>query len=469
MSEGDKNVTNAQFMDHVNHFHKLMEENGLEIGAGLVMPDVSASMGGDPMAAAISLAILVSTLASGPWKDRAISFESEPHWLHFRYPSSKVEFDNIWQKKSHNGYGTSNSYSNSFPSHPFGVWDPKRCNGELTFCEKVAYLYCSPWGGSTDFLAVHDLMLDIAVKSKLTPEQMPKWFLCASDMQFNLANKAIGSRNVLCNLLGVSNWTDVERTYNGSNGRNARHKFSNYAQKTNNWQDHHSIIVEAYRRAGIKACGTPYVLPVMIYWNMRGTKTFVTPADTPGVQMVGGFSTMQLKIFLESMDLDPKSSDKAAVTPWETFQKAVNNECYNDIRKILSGFGQLHPKSVFFNYVLPPTLAAEVRPDGYDQYGYYTNSSDQNVTYDSNVSINAVNSISGSGSDPTHSAFASDGAIPDMAAVSPPVPPFSSASICSNSASTPLDKLQKTKQLLSAGLITQEDYDKVKNQVLANI
>merc|ERR1712096_554252 len=120
-------------MDHVRHFRELMVKEGLEIGKGLVMPDVSGSMGGDPMAAAISLAILVSTLASGPWKDRALSFETDPHWLHFRYPTSKTEFDKLDPRYRAKAVGAPGSYCNGASGHPFGVWDATRAGGELTF------------------------------------------------------------------------------------------------------------------------------------------------------------------------------------------------------------------------------------------------------------------------------------------------------------------------------------------------
>ena len=55
--------------------------------------------------------------------------------------------------------------------------------------------------------------------------------------------------------------------------------------------------------------------------------------------MVGGMSTMQLKLFLEEMDLDPADPVKKDVTPWDTFQRAVGNECYDEVRKFLETQG----------------------------------------------------------------------------------------------------------------------------------
>lgn len=354
LSIGDRDIINAQYNDHYQHFKKLIKEKGLEIDKGLVMPDVSGSMDGNPMAAAIAISILVSDLSTGFWRNKAISFESDPHWLSFIYPKSEHEHKLIWNKHRKDGYYGSSF--NTLSSHPFGIWDPNRAGGELTFCEKVAYVYNSPWGGSTDFLSVHNMILDIAVKNKLKPEELPKWFICVSDMQFNAAANKKGNHNYLCKLLELNNWESVERKYLGYNS--SRYSYKKYTKKTFEYEDHHNILVEAYKLAGIKACGKEYKIGNILYWNMRDTNKFVTKANTSDVQMIGGFSTMQLKIFLETMNLE-KSPNKS-ITPWDTLQTTIKNECYDDIRKALYGFGKDNPESIFYHYELPPHLLKHI-------------------------------------------------------------------------------------------------------------
>merc|ERR1711981_701452 len=59
LTEGDKLVIEAQWLDHVKHFRELMAERGLSIDKGCVLADFSGSMGGDPMNGAMAIAILV--------------------------------------------------------------------------------------------------------------------------------------------------------------------------------------------------------------------------------------------------------------------------------------------------------------------------------------------------------------------------------------------------------------------------
>ena len=248
-----------------------------------------------------------------------------------------LDFD----RASQMGEGSHN-YLGSSSSHPLGIWNPTRAGGELTFCETVSIAYSSGWGGNTDFLACHDLILDIGVKNHLAPEDQIEWVLTASDMQFDEAGRGNGGNTY---------------QYVGAHNR-ASYQYGGYWGKTKVWQDHHQILVESYDRVGRQVCGRPWTLPSQIYWNMRSTKSFVTKADTPGVQMVGGMSTMQLKLFLEEMDLDPTIPDKPKVTPWDTFRKAVDNECYQEVRRLIEWEGT-DAGNPIFQYYTAPVLEGE--------------------------------------------------------------------------------------------------------------
>ena len=345
LTEGDRLTYNAQFQSHVDHFVELMEEKGLAIDQGMFMPDVSGSMSGDPMAAAIGVALLGSTLAKGCWKDKFMTFESNPHWITLRYPKDKHAFDDMIS-----GSLTGGSYRNSLGSysygggtHPLGSWDPSRAGGELTFCEKVGVCYTAPWGGSTDFLAAHDLMLTIARENNVPKEDYPSWFLIPSDMHFNQADgSGSGLYSTMCSILGVRDWATANgkaqtwstRSYVPSHG-SSRYSYNSHSSQyqKGGFEDHHSILQKVYAKAG-------YDLPLMIYWNMRDTKKSVVKADQSNVQMVSGFSTMQLKLFLENLDFDTPEPEKKKVTPWDTFRKAMDDECYYDIRKMISSVGE---------------------------------------------------------------------------------------------------------------------------------
>ena len=102
-------------------------------------------MQGEPMNIAAALALMISSLAPAPWKNKFISFETRPQLLE--------------------------------------IPDTERMQ------EKMNYVMNSPWGGSTDFLAAIQLILDVGINNNLTQEQMPKKLIVVSDMQFNQADR----------------------------------------------------------------------------------------------------------------------------------------------------------------------------------------------------------------------------------------------------------------------------------------
>ena len=264
-----------------------IKEEGLDINRGLSLIDVSGSMTGTPMEVAVSLGIMVSELQDTIYGNRFISFAETPKW---------IEFNKDWTLK-----------------------------------EKVQHTLKSQWGYSTDFLAAHDLILSIAVKEKLTPDQLPSWFIVVSDMQFNQASINTGS-NVYSTLDQFADKTLLNSVRNKSASTN--NWGGSCSIKTSDFQTIHEILVETYKKIGLAVCGKPYELPKTIYWNVRGdTVGFPVQADTPNTMMISGWSSDLLPLVLENK-LDAYV-EKAKPTSWDLFVKAMSQERYDTILGII--------------------------------------------------------------------------------------------------------------------------------------
>lgn len=114
----------------------------VDLGKLVPLVDVSGSMHGQPMEAAIGLGLLVAELTHPAFRDRAITFESSPKWV-----------------------------------------DLSGCSGLV---DRVRTLQGASWGGSTDFEAACELILAGCVRGKLSPDEVPD-LIVFSDMQFDQA------------------------------------------------------------------------------------------------------------------------------------------------------------------------------------------------------------------------------------------------------------------------------------------
>ena len=260
LSKDEQNIINLQYKDHLDSFKKLMIEKNVKLDKGIVLADFSGSMAGSPMDACMAITILISDLADDEWKNKFLSFETQPQWISLTYPHSQNEF------------------SKSYINKNVAVFDSNRAGGDLTFCEKVKVCKASPWGGSTNFIKAHELMIQSAIQNELPTEKFPQWFICPSDMQFD------------------------------------------HASENNDWEDNYELLEKMYTKAG-------YDMPQMIYWNLRSTDTFVTQ-NRKGVQLMSGFNTNQLKNFLETLEIKE-------ITPWDTFLNTIQDKSYQPILDIL--------------------------------------------------------------------------------------------------------------------------------------
>lgn len=110
------------------------EENGIAIC------DVSGSMYGQPLNAAVSMSAYIAERGKGPFKDHFITFSNNP---------ALVRFEGV------------------------DIYD------------KFMRARDADWGGSTNIEAAMDLMLNVAIKNNVPASDMPTTLYIFSDMEFN--------------------------------------------------------------------------------------------------------------------------------------------------------------------------------------------------------------------------------------------------------------------------------------------
>lgn len=187
--------------------------------------------------------------------------------------------------------------------------------------QKVQSARNAPWGGTTNFGAALDLILKRCVEYKVPLEEVQEMtFAIFSDMQFNAA--------------------DGQDGYYGRGGP----AFSTKIEK----------IKSAFAKAGYKDPDTGEgLMPRMLFWNLRGdTLDFPCDADTPGVDMVSGFSANGLKAFMAGEDMKDAGSDKKE-TPYDGMRKQLDVERYDEIRSLCETVGEIVSKTSGQAYVAP--------------------------------------------------------------------------------------------------------------------
>ena len=126
---------------------------------------------------------------------------------------------------------------------------------------KLTQLRCADWGGSTNLESAYAEILRIATKNKVAPEDMPKFLIIFSDMEFNSAT-------------------------------------SNRSGKRVRAQD---LAAERFAEVG-------YQLPKIVYWNLAARAGNVpVKFDENGTALVSGFSPSIMKSILAAKQFDPRS------------------------------------------------------------------------------------------------------------------------------------------------------------------
>ncbi|TVU08368.1 hypothetical protein EJB05_41771, partial [Eragrostis curvula] len=227
---GDE-VADLQWVRMVNDLRALGKLNNC-----LAVCDVSGSMYGLPMDVCVALGLLLSELCEEPWHNRVITFSARPE-LH-------------------------------------------QVAGE-TLREKIRFIQEMNWNMNTDFQAVFDKLLGVAVAGKLPPERMVKKVFVFSDMEFDQAS-------------------------------------------VRPWETDYEAITRKFTEAGYGDA-----VPEIVFWNLRNSRSVPVTADQKGVALVSGFSKNMIKLFLDGDNVE-FVPDKIP-SPRDVMDQAISGQEYQKL------------------------------------------------------------------------------------------------------------------------------------------
>lgn len=265
------------------------------LSSSIAVCDVSGSMGSPtfwdgtcPMDSAIGLSLLVAEVTEPPFGGAFITFSDDP----------RVQEVDLSQ----------------------------------TLREKVGNMKRANWGMTTNFVKVFEkLILPMALKNKLKPEEMVKRVFVFSDMQFDSASPD---------------------SFGGLVSRGARR--GEGEPENSMWSTSYERIQGKFKDAG-------YEMPELVFWNLAGGRAGYTgrggdatapkpvTAAEAGTSLVSGYSQSMLKVFLDrgSFEEPEESEDEVVVTtdgrddvtaeapkkkakmdPLTTVKKAIGHKAY---------------------------------------------------------------------------------------------------------------------------------------------
>jgi hypothetical protein len=258
---------------------KAKEAGGL--GRSIFMSDFSGSMqsagkaGDTPYWVSMALGLLGAEVCADEFKDRLMTFDSNPIWHTFR-PEENL-FDRI------------DSIRHSDIGH----------------------------GLSTDFQKAMDLVLATLKEKRIRPGQEPENLIVLTDMAFD---KACGSSE-------VSGYTGPAASALGMQGHSYRH-----VVKTAPWETHIAMIQEAFKHTGedMWGAGHGFRTPRIVIWNLAADpKDIHAKADQPDVAMLSGWSPSQFKVLCET--------GPQPLTPLDILRIELDDPQYDAIREALRG------------------------------------------------------------------------------------------------------------------------------------
>lgn len=192
----------------------------------LIMADVSGSMCGRPMATSIGLAIYFAERNTGAYHNLFMTFSNDPQIVTLK--------------------------------------------GE-TLRQKISNVGKTNWGFSTDLKVAFEKVLNIAEKSNVSQEEMPKAIVVISDMEIDYC--------------GDKNWSFYDK------------------------------MEKKFQKAG-------YVIPNVIFWNVYSRHdVFHADAKRKGVQLASGQSVTVFKQVLQNLGYNPI----------EAMENTINSERYDCI------------------------------------------------------------------------------------------------------------------------------------------
>ena len=227
--------TLCKYWDNLKDYYQGREENAIAI------IDVSGSMYGQPMAAAIGMGAYIAEKSHGPFANHFITFSSNPQLVEF-------EGDNIVDKI-------------------------QRCSR-------------ADWGGSTNVEAAMMLILNSAIKNRLSQADLPKRLYIFSDMEFNHC-----------------------MTF----GEPVRDRWVFGAPQINSI-DHVNTLFEVIEK---RFADAGYEMPQVTFWNLDARHNNI-PAIGPKFNYISGFSMSQMEAVMAGktavdMMLDVLNKERYAV------------------------------------------------------------------------------------------------------------------------------------------------------------
>lgn len=181
---------------------------------GMAIVDTSGSMCGSeasaPINVAISLGLYCAEKAKGPYAGHFITFSSNPTFV-------KTE----------------------------GV----------DFCDKVIRMSGADWGGSTNIEAAFDLMLDVAIKNRLSQDEIPQNLIIISDMEFDACATS--------GPISTSRW---------GSGYRIQNKDTLFETMAKRWANY------------------GYKMPHLIFWNVDARQNNIPMIGNGPISYVSGFS-----------------------------------------------------------------------------------------------------------------------------------------------------------------------------------
>ncbi|CAA7039903.1 unnamed protein product [Microthlaspi erraticum] len=230
----------------------------------IAISDVSGSMSGTPMEVSVALGLLVSELSEEPWRGKLITFSQNPE-LHF------VKGDDLRSK--------------------------------------TEFVRRMQWGMNTDFQKVFDLILSVAVEGKLKPDEMIKRVFVFSDMEFDEAS-------------AHSRGSETDYYAYGSATDSLSDDGSETVSCSSGWETDYQAIARKFREKGYGD-----VVPEIVFWNLRHSRSTPVPASQKGVALVSGFSKNIMKMFLDN----DGQVDSVMMGPMAVMESAISGEEYTKL------------------------------------------------------------------------------------------------------------------------------------------
>lgn len=261
--EDEKEMIDARFdafvgtvITMINKRRKQMEEKGIKptnnTGKIVVMPDLSGSMSGTPMDIAVGLSALLTDkrICHPNFEGRYLSFSRKPVW------------------------------------HDVSDLD--------SFVDRVRRTYRdNSWGYNTNFEAAMDAIIDSCERGKLKPDDIPKYLLVISDMQFDNANRG------------------------------------------NHWETMYENIEKKWNRFGRNMYKVEdFSPPTIIFWNVIPVGGYPVSSTQKGAILLAGESPAHIKNIL-SGEIEALGEE---ITPEKALEVMLEDKHFDPIEEVLDKY-----------------------------------------------------------------------------------------------------------------------------------